>query len=203
MIKRGRLCVELELFEGIDRSELSLIEVAYAILQQQGEVMAFADLVNAIQKYLNKEDQEIREKLPQFYTDLNIDGSFISLGDNYWGLRAWYPIDAIDEEISSMAEDFDDEDAPPRKTQQNKINAFIDYADDEIDYNHDDPEDTVMDTEEDDDLFEENSNKEISAYNSDLSEIEVDSDLDDVDERLTIVDESEIDEDFDEEDEMV
>ena len=60
----------------------------------------FSDLVNQIQNYLGKSDSEIRDQLAQFYTDLNIDGSFISLGDNRWGLRSWYPIDSIDEEVT-------------------------------------------------------------------------------------------------------
>ncbi|MBA1394789.1 DNA-directed RNA polymerase subunit delta, partial [Lactobacillus sp. XV13L] len=64
-----------------------MIEVAQAILTQKGEAMSFADIVNEIQQYLGKSDQEIRERLPQFYTDLNDDGGFISLGENVWGLR--------------------------------------------------------------------------------------------------------------------
>lgn len=57
-----------------------MIEVAHAILEQRGDVMDFSDLANQIQNYLGKSDSEIRDSLAQFYTDLNIDGSFISLG---------------------------------------------------------------------------------------------------------------------------
>lgn len=56
-----------------------MIEVAHAILAYHNEAMAFADLTNEIQQYLGKSDEEIRERLSQFYTDLNVDGSFISL----------------------------------------------------------------------------------------------------------------------------
>ncbi len=63
-----------------------MIEVAHAILKQRGgDVIPFADLVNEVQEYLAKSDEEIRDRLSQFYTDLNVDGSFISLGDNLWG----------------------------------------------------------------------------------------------------------------------
>lgn len=72
--------MELEKFKDANRNELSMVEVAHAILSQKGDVMAFADLTNAIQEYLGKSDQEIRDRLAQFYTDLNVDGSFISLG---------------------------------------------------------------------------------------------------------------------------
>ena len=91
--------LDLKIFDGQDKSELSMIEVAHAILAHHGEAMAFVDLTNEVQQYLGKSDEEIRERLSQFYTDLNIDGSFISLGDNTWGLRAWYPYESIDEAI--------------------------------------------------------------------------------------------------------
>ncbi|KRL94616.1 DNA-directed RNA polymerase, delta subunit [Limosilactobacillus equigenerosi DSM 18793 = JCM 14505] len=133
--------VELSVFDGQLKSELSMIEVAHAILSYHGEAMAFADLTNEIQQYLDKSDEEIRARLSQFYTDLNIDGSFISLGDNTWGLRAWYPYESIDE--ATIGEADDEEDRPVKKSR--KVNAFIAEAegddDDVIDYDNDDPED--------------------------------------------------------------
>ena len=182
-----------------------MIEVAHAILEQRGDVMDFSDLVNQIQTYLGKSDGEIRDALAQFYTDLNIDGSFISLGDNRWGLRSWYAIDSIDEEINHGLDE-DDEDTP-RKRKRKKVNAFINDDEDAIDYNDDDPEDTdLSEDEEDDDLFEdeEDDDEEISAYNSDLQEIGADNSDDEevvpenIEEDLTIIDDDEEDE-FDDE----
>ena len=77
----------LDKFKDKNRDELSMIEVARAILEDSGKRMAFADIVNAVQKYLNKSDEEIRERLPQFYTNMNTDGEFISMGENVWALR--------------------------------------------------------------------------------------------------------------------
>ena len=52
----------LDKFKDKNRDELSMIEVARAILEDNGKRMAFADIVNAVQKYLNKRDEEIRER---------------------------------------------------------------------------------------------------------------------------------------------
>lgn len=101
--------MEISVFEGANKSELSMIEVAHAILEQRGDVMDFSDLANQIQNYLGKSDSEIRDSLAQFYTDLNIDGSFISLGDNRWGLRSWYAIDSIDEEVNHGMDEEDED----------------------------------------------------------------------------------------------
>jgi len=174
--------LELKKLDGINKNELSMVEVA------------------------------LESRMTRFYTDLNIDGSFISLGDNRWGLRDWYPIDSIDEEIATSMED--EEVKKPRKKRK-KVNAFG-SEDDLIDYNDDDPEDEeLIDDEEldsddldddidvdlDDDVEEED---EIDAYRSDLNELGADEDLVDVvsvEEDLIIIDDEELDKEFDEEDE--
>ncbi len=174
LFERTCTSLELEKFKDANRSELSMIEVAHEILSVRGEVMAFADLTNEIQAYLGKSDEEIRERLSQFYTDLNVDGSFISLGDNQWGLRSWYPYDSIDEALVHGDDEEDDE--RPRKKRK-KVNAFLaDVSDDDdvIDYDDDDPEDMDDDYDDDDD-----DDHELKHYTKDLGEIDSDDDEED------------------------
>lgn len=201
--------MEITVFEGANKNELSMIEVAHAILEQQGDVMEFSDLANQIQTYLGKSDSEIRDSLAQFYTDLNIDGSFISLGENRWGLRSWYAIDSIDEELSHGLDE--DEEDTPRKRKRKKVNAFINDDEDAIDYNDADPEDADPEDEDDKELFDDDDDEddeEISAYNSDLQEIGADDNSDDeeevpgnIEEDLTIIDDDDDLDDFDDDDE--
>lgn len=204
--------MELKKLDGINKNELSMVEVAHAILEAKNEVLDFNQLLVEIQEYMELTDEALESRMTRFYTDLNIDGSFISLGDNRWGLRAWYPIDSIDEEIATSMED--EEVKKPRKKRK-KVNAFG-SEDDLIDYNDDDPEDEEliddedldsddldddMDVDLDDDVDEED---EIDAYRSDLNELGADEDLVDessVEEDLIIIDDEDLDKDFDEEDE--
>ena len=201
--------MELKKLDGINKNELSMVEVAHAILEAKNEVLDFNQLLVEIQEYMELSDEALESRMTRFYTDLNIDGSFISLGDNRWGLRAWYPIDSIDEEIATSMED--EEVKKPRKKRK-KVNAF--GSDDLIDYNDDDPEDEELiddedldsddldddiDVDLDDDVDEED---EIDAYRSDLNELGADEDLVDeasVEEDLIIIDDEELDKEFDEE----
>ena len=203
--------MELKKLDGINKNELSMVEVAHAILEAKNEVLDFNQLLVEIQEYMELTDEALESRMTRFYTDLNIDGSFISLGDNRWGLRAWYPIDSIDEEIATSMED--EEVKKPRKKRK-KVNAF--GSDDLIDYNDDDPEDEeLIDDEEldsddldddidvdlEDDVDEED---EIDAYRSDLNELGADEDLVDevsVEEDLIIIDDEELDKDFEEDEE--
>ena len=204
--------MELKALDGINKNELSMVEVAHAILEVKQEVMDFNQLLVEVQSYMELSDEQLEARMARFYTDLNIDGSFISLGENRWGLRSWYPIDSIDEEIVSS---MDDEDVKKRRKKRKKVNAFG-SEEDLIDYNDDDPEDEELlddedldsddldddiDVDLDDDVDEED---EIDAYRSDLSELGADEDLVDetsVEEDLIIIDDEDLDKDFDEEDE--
>lgn len=169
--------MKIEVFEGQNKDELSMIEVAHAMLEQNGKEMEFSVLVNAIQDYLGRSDADIRANLSTFYTDLNTDGSFIPLGGNVWALRAWYAIDEINEEIIALDE-VDDEDRPKKK--RKKVNAFADL-DDVIDYSDDDPEDDEY-TEDDnyDDENPDDEKSEVEAYDSELAEVVIDDENEEV-----------------------
>lgn len=191
--------LDLKVFDGQDKSELSMIEVAHAILAYHGEAMAFADLTNEVQQYLGKSDEEIRERLSQFYTDLNVDGSFISLGDNTWGLRAWYPYESIDE--ATVGENEEEEDRPKKK--RRKVNAFLAGADDDddvIDYDNDDPEDDdLADVDDEDDGEEEDYDNPDYDEDNPLADDDEDTNLEDQLSSENFDDEDDVEDDDDEE----
>ncbi|WP_088070291.1 DNA-directed RNA polymerase subunit delta [Gottfriedia luciferensis] len=83
--------------------ELSLIELAYELFSETKEPISFYDLVDQMATVLGVTREALLEKLPQFYTELNIDGRFVCLGENRWGLRAWYPYDQAEEEVLPVA----------------------------------------------------------------------------------------------------
>ena len=160
------------------KEELALVEIASEILAEHKNVMPFSSLVQEIQDFLAVDAETFKSRLSQFYTDLNTDGSFISLGNNEWGLRAWYPVDAIDESIHELD---DDDDTPKRKKVAKKVNVFADASadDDVIDYNDDDPEDEDF--------------GEVSNDENDANVSEVADDEDDDDEEIAVGDDESID----------
>lgn len=190
-------------FKDVDRNELSMIEVAHAILEDRGERMAFADIVNEVQKYLNKSDEEIRQRLPQFYTDMNTDGRFISMGENVWALRTWFKFEAVDEEVDHPEDDGDE--ASTRKHHK-KVNAFMatTEGDDVIDYENDDPEDEDLsdDSDADEDDADDNSGDDYD-YDDDYDDNEDDEDddtlPDGIEGQLSQMDDDDLDDDEDEE----
>ncbi len=92
--------MKLRQFEGERREEVSMIRVAKAVLEEKGEVMDFNEIVQEVAEFIGLAEKEMEHRMVQFYTDMNVDGEFISLGDNTWGLRNWYPVDSINEVLT-------------------------------------------------------------------------------------------------------
>ncbi|WP_338091714.1 DNA-directed RNA polymerase subunit delta [Peribacillus tepidiphilus] len=79
--------------------EMSMIEVAYEILLEKKQAIPFKELLDEIARIQELTQEELNERISQFYTDLNIDGRFSSMGENRWGLKSWYPVDQIEDEV--------------------------------------------------------------------------------------------------------
>lgn len=152
--------------------ELSLIELSYELFSETKEPISFYDLVDQMATVLGVTRDELMEKLPQFYTELNIDGRFVCLGENRWGLRAWYPYDQAEEEILPVAK-------PKKKRKKSEDeDDFVDYdASEEDEYEDDD--DLVELDELDDDLDEDD--EEVVDEFDDLDEEEEELDIDEDD----------------------
>lgn len=203
--------MKLKRLDNQNKEQLSMIEVAYEILNETNQMYEFNDLLVNIQEYLGLPGVSLESRMSIFYTELNSDGRFISLGENRWGLRDWYPIDSVDEEIISSIDD--EEIRSKHKIKNKKTNVFAASADDDmIDYSDDDPEDhelleedfdevDVEEEEEEDDAEEETKDKELRVYASDLEKLgddEPEDELEDgIEGDLTVIDDDDLEEEED------
>ncbi|MDM5246364.1 DNA-directed RNA polymerase subunit delta [Lysinibacillus sp. G4S2] len=158
-------------------TEESLINLAYAILNEKRASVSFNDLLTILQEFTGYSDEEMKARLLQFYTDLNVDGRFLFNQEAGWGLREWYKVEQIEEET-----------APSVKTHKKKSKAALE-----------DEEDLEEDLEEEDIDFDEDYEEFVEE-----DELDEDNDKEDIDfeeeEDIEDIDE-EIDEDFVDEDE--
>lgn len=177
--------------------EESFVDLTYAMLEETHETKTYAELVEEIEKLLNLSKEEMKDRLVQFYTDLNIDGRFLILGENRWGLREWYPVEQIEEES-----------APTVKARKKKAKVADDEGFDDLDELALEDELEFEDFGEDDDDDEDDDDEVIKSP----VEVEVlDFDADDEDEEDVdvlvedldgnIIDDEDEDEDEDDEDE--
>lgn len=81
--------------------KLSMIELANLMMVDGKKALNFRDAFAEISEMKGFTTAEKESNITQFYTDLNVDGRFITLGDNVWGLKRWYPVEQMDEEITN------------------------------------------------------------------------------------------------------
>lgn len=151
-----------------------LVELAYEILKTTKEPTYFRDLMKEIQELRGMSDEEVMQIIARLYTELNIDGRFVCIGQNVWGLKRWYPADKTAEKAISTKRGF------VRKSGD----AFDDDDEDDDDYESLDDEDEddegeLLDDEDliDDDLVDDELDTDDSDYSDeDLSDDEGDGD---------------------------
>ncbi|MFJ7407852.1 MULTISPECIES: DNA-directed RNA polymerase subunit delta [unclassified Lysinibacillus] len=160
-------------------AEESLINLAYAILTEKRASVSFNDLLTIIKELVGYSDEEIKSRLLQFYTDMNVDGRFLFNQETGWGLREWFKVEQIEEET-----------APSVKTHKKKSKATLD--DDDLE---EDLEEDEIDFDEDyEEFVEEEEEEEEEDIDGEKEDIDFDEeDIEDI--------EDEIDEDFIEDEE--
>ncbi|MDX8045033.1 DNA-directed RNA polymerase subunit delta [Gracilibacillus sp. S3-1-1] len=155
-------------------NEMAMIDIATLILEEENKAMDFRDIFDKVAALKGFSEQEKDENIQQFYTDLNINGHFMTKGSNIWGLKKWYPVEEIDEDITTapkkkkkkkakkkapVEEIEETEDLDETIIDETDLTDFDedlesdDIADDDFDFNDDDLEDDIDDDfDTDDDL---------------------------------------------------
>ncbi len=81
--------------------EMPLIEIAYELLAERKEPVYYRDLMSKVAELIELTQAEINAVIAHLYTDINIDGRFLCIGENVWGLKKWYPVERSTERSSS------------------------------------------------------------------------------------------------------
>ena len=176
----------------LSREELieeSFVDLTYAILEESHETKTYPELVEDIEKLLDLSKDEMKARLVQFYTDMNIDGRFLILSENRWGLREWYPVEQIEEES-----------APTVKARKKKAKVADDEEFDDIDLEMEDELDFDDFEEEDEEDVTPKLGDEVEVIDFDAEKDE-DEDEEDTDVLVEDIDGNIIDDEDDEDEE--
>lgn len=149
-----------------------MIEAVHSLLEEKKQATTFHDLVQEIAQLLGLSEEQVAARIAQFYTDLNIDGRFINLGENRWGLRGWYPYEQIDEEILPQPKP-----KKKRKVEEDELDDYIDNEEDDFEEEADEDFEEEDEEEDVDDLDE-----ILDEDDDDLEDLEDDDDFADDDE---------------------
>jgi DNA-directed RNA polymerase subunit delta len=171
--------------------QTSFIEIAHEVMAEKKQAVTFKEVLKEIKSLLEISESEVKSRMVQFYTDLNIDGRFIALGENRWGLREWYPVDQIEEETVPTMKSTKKKKAKKKVEEDLDLDEFEDLDDEDLDDDLD--FDDLDDTDDDDDLTDDDD--DVDDTDDDLEDIDVDEE----EEELEIEEFDEVDDDEEEE----
>ena len=89
----------------------SLLDYAYDVLSASKEPVKFLDLFNKAVELSGLEfsESELKVRMSKFYTQLSLEGRFITLTDNFWDLRSRHVFEKVHLDMIDAYSDEDDE----------------------------------------------------------------------------------------------
>ena len=103
----------------------SLIEIAYEFVSAHQESVNFKDIWEYVKKEANLSEDAANAKVGQFFTNMMLDGRFITLGENEWDLRERHSFDKVHIDMKDVYSDVqtsdDDIEEEEEEEEYNKV----------------------------------------------------------------------------------
>lgn len=87
----------------------SMVDVAYSYLKETNRKVKFNDLFNVISERIGFTEEEKENLISNFYTNLSLDGRFVTLGNNEWDLRSNQTYDKVHIDMNDIYTDMEEE----------------------------------------------------------------------------------------------
>ena len=97
----------------------SLLDLAFDYVSEQKQQSKFQDIWAYCVKEAGLSEEEAAAKVSRFYTNLMLDGRFVTLGENEWDLRIRHKFEKVHidmSEVYSDVETFDDDSEEPQES---------------------------------------------------------------------------------------
>lgn len=90
--------------------EKSLIELAYDFVSSQKQQVAFQKIWEYVVKESGMSEEVASRKAGQFFTNMMLDGRFVTLGENEWDLRSRHTFDKVHIDMKDVYSDVETSD---------------------------------------------------------------------------------------------
>ncbi len=87
----------------------SLVDVAYSILKDHPGEIAFRDLFNLVAEKTEMTMDRKDAAISGFFTNLCLDGRFVTLKNNEWDLRERHTFDKVHVDLNAIYEDIEED----------------------------------------------------------------------------------------------
>lgn len=104
----------------------SLLDHAYDYLCSKPQSVSFAEMWDYIKKAAELTEEQAAEKVSHLYTNLMLDGRFVTLGENQWDLRVRHTFDKVHIDMKDVYSDVEtvDDDLEDEEDEKEYNSAF-------------------------------------------------------------------------------
>lgn len=103
----------------------SFLDLTYEFISKQKEPVTFAQICEYIAKQSGLSKEDVNKKISRFYTNLMLDGRFVTLGENTWDLRSRHTFDKVHIDMKDVYSDVeaadDDEEEEVEEKEYNEV----------------------------------------------------------------------------------
>ena len=119
----------------------SLLDYAYDYVSAQKQQSKFQDIWDYCVKEAGLSEDEAKARVSRFYTNLMLDGRFVTLGENEWDLRSRHKFEKVHIDMSEVYSDVEtfDDDSEEEEEEAEYNKAFEEEKNNE-EYSSDDEE---------------------------------------------------------------
>lgn len=152
---------------------ISMIELGSIILKEENKAISFQDLFSRIADLKNFSKEQQENLIAQFYTDMNVDGRYLTLGSGMWGLKSWYPVEQAEEEITDE----------PKKRKKKKKKAVVatEETDTDLDVTDEDINDVLADFDDVDEVDDDLEDSDLDELEDEVDDVIGKDDMDELD----------------------
>ena len=115
----------------------SLLDHAFDYVSKSKEPVAFKDIWQYVVEQAGLDAETAEQKVSRFYTNLMLDGRFVTLGENNWDLRERQTFDKVHIDMKDVYSEVDEEedstDSEEKDEEKEYRKAFEETSDDEDD----------------------------------------------------------------------
>lgn len=103
----------------------SLLDHAYDFVSKSKEPVSFQDIWKYVVEQAGLDEETAARRVSSFYTNILLDGRFVTLGDNNWDLRVRQTFDKVHIDMkdvySDVEENDDDEEEEIEEKEYNEV----------------------------------------------------------------------------------
>lgn len=105
----------------------SLIEHAYEFVSKHKESVNFKEIWEYVKKEAGLSEEQANAKVGQFFTNMMLDGRFITLGENEWDLRERHVFDKVHIDMRDVYSDVQtsDDDIEEKDEEEKEYNKVF------------------------------------------------------------------------------